>query len=97
MIKPVNATAFTLIPSAEFGIYLKTIFPDKNTSRETLIEEGFQTYIVPIFKTPTDIDTFLEQKAQMILELELKSWQIAEEKWPRHLTKALLNQWFEKQ
>ncbi len=95
-MKQIDRCAITILPKEPFVEWLNEIFPEEQITLNDLLEEGFQTYLLPTFEDQVDdaVLTYFEEICPGLFKAELKSWQIEKDKWPKQMDSELFNKWF---
>jgi hypothetical protein len=95
-MKAINRFAITLVPKDAFTNWLNEVLDEEDLDIESLLDQGFQTFLLPVFDDDCDeeLATYIETCSKDMIAAQLMAWEVDEAEWPEELNVDLLNEWF---
>ena len=86
-MKLLNRSALSVRPTQAFVDWINALEPTMGDDDLTLddVERESTIYLIPEMDTPEALETFVQERHQVILETELRAWEEDEEQWPEAL------------
>lgn len=93
---PVDRQALYLAPKKPLIDWVNYVFPDeeKVNPEEPLANDWGTVYLVPVFNSEEEYQTWMKENFQAFFETELYDWCEDEGQWPSPLTMELFEEWF---
>lgn len=91
---PIERAALMLIPKQPYLDWLLSWDKDTELDLKTAHRDAV-VYLIPPFESKEHMKAYLNKQYLRMFENELKTWTTEKKLWPKKLTKALFNQWFD--
>ncbi len=90
-MKLLNRSALSVRPTQAFVDWINALEPALEGDDLTLddVERESTIYLIPEMDTPEALETFVQDRHQVILETELRAWEEDENQWPETLDWSL--------
>jgi len=90
-MKLLNRSALSVRPTQAFVDWINALEPTLGGDDLTLddVERESTIYLIPEMDTPEALETFVQERHQVILETELRAWEEDEAQWPQSLDWSL--------